>query len=482
MHSRTPLETAPSQGTLEPPVRVKLAYGLGFIPQAAGFDTALGFVFFYYTAVLGLSGAMVGAASAIGLAFDALIDPFIGSVSDNTQSRLGRRIPVMILAIPFVALSMGLLFSPPGGAPQWLLFAWLAVTSVVVRASISAFNVPFIALGAEMSHTTIGRANLIAYRTITGLLAAVSISAAGYAVFFAGKGGLQKASTYPAFGWTVALVLAVGMIGCCLGIWRFAAALPQPARDTTPLWRRMSGEIGEVFRNRSFITLFTSAILLYAAIGLNATLNNHAFVFIWGLQPQKIAFIGYGYVLGILMGVLLAPRLQGRFEKKTLVIVGVGMLLASWTVLQSLRALGLFTVTGDAALWPQILSSGFAGIGTGLALIAYPAMMADAADEHELLFGRRREGLYFAGLGFANKAATGVGVLVAGVALDLIGFPKGNHTSAILPPDLLVRLVIIWGPVAAVLGVASLVLLVPYNITHRRHEELAAQLRLRRVE
>ena len=57
------------------------------------------------------------------------------------------------------------------------------------------------------------------------------------------------------------------------------------------------------------------------------------------------------------------------------------------------------------------------GIGIGLVSVAYPSMMADAADEHEHLFGRRREGLYFAGLGFASKAATGVGVLLAGMAL-----------------------------------------------------------------
>ena len=50
-------------------------------------------------------------------------------------------------------------------------------------------------------------------------------------------------------------------------------------------------------------------------------------------------------------------------------------------------------------------------------------MMADAADEHEFLFGTRREGLYYAGLNFSAKAASGLGALVAGLALDLIAFP-----------------------------------------------------------
>ena len=466
---------------LKPPLGVKLTYGLGLIPQAAGFDTALGFVFFYYTAVLGLSGGMVGGASAIALAFDALVDPLIGSWSDNTRSRFGRRLPLMILAIPFVAISMGFLFSPPGGAAPWLLFGWLTLMSIGVRCAISLFNVPYIALGAEMSPDPAERASIIAFRTIIGLIAVVAVTAGAFMLFFVGADGLLRPAAYAPFGWSVSGLLTIAMVGCCLGARRYASALPQPPRDLTPMLQRLPGELAEVFRNRSFVTLFGSAVLVYVAIGLNATLNNHAWVFIWRLRTQTIPLLGYGYLLGIFCGVVLVPALQKRFEKKTIVIAGIGMLLANWTVLQSLRALGLFTATGDAALWPQIINSSFAGIGVGLTVIAYPAMMADAADEHEVIFGHRREGLYFAGLGFAAKAATGLGVLVAGVALDLIGFPKSHPMAGALSNDLVVRMVLVWGPAAMVLGVVSLFMMAPYAISHKRHASLTAELQARRA-
>jgi GPH family glycoside/pentoside/hexuronide:cation symporter len=111
-------------------------------------------------------------------------------------------------------------------------------------------------------------------------------------------------------------------------------------------------------------------------------------------------------------------------------------------------------------------------------MVAYPAMMADAADEHELLFGRRREGLYFAGLGFANKAASGIGVMLAGIALDLVRFPKdvGQQVGVILPEDVQVRLVMIWGPAAAVVCTISLVILMAYGISRTRHAEIALAL------
>ena len=67
---------APTAGVdLKPSVGIKMLYGLGQMAQSGGFDTAIGFIFFYYTAVLGLSGALVGAALAISLAFDAVVDP-----------------------------------------------------------------------------------------------------------------------------------------------------------------------------------------------------------------------------------------------------------------------------------------------------------------------------------------------------------------------------------------------------------------------
>jgi GPH family glycoside/pentoside/hexuronide:cation symporter len=124
-----------------------------------------------------------------------------------------------------------------------------------------------------------------------------------------------------------------------------------------------------------------------------------------------------------------------------------------------------------------------AGIGLGLTSVAYPSMMADAADEHEHLFGRRREGLYFAGLGFANKAAVGVGVLLAGVALDLIRFPDdmGKRAGAVLPEDVKVGLVLVWGPLPAIVAVVAMMMLWSYGISRARHAEIAAALRLKRA-
>ncbi|MCA3710434.1 MAG: MFS transporter [Phenylobacterium sp.] len=478
--SEIPAEGAEAAGSVSPTRVQKVFYSLGQAAQSGGFDTAVGFVFFYYSVVLGLSGALVGAALAIGLAFDAVVDPFIGSLSDNLKSRLGRRLPLMMAAILPTVISVGLLFSPPPDLSQPLLFAWLVVFSVAGRISISLFHVPYVALGAELTTDYAGRTSVVVYRSAAGVLAGLAITALGYSAFFA-NGGLQRAEGYPGFGWSAGGILFVCMTACCLGLRRFAAALPQPDRVPQPMWSRLPSEVREIFANRSFRLLFISALITYLAQGLNATLNSHSFVFVWLLKSESIQFISYAFVVGLLLGVGSAPRVQARLEKKTVVLVGLSLLIANWLVMQGAWLAGVYAPVGQAALAPMQLNSFVAGIGIGLVSVAYPSMMADAADEHEHLFGRRREGIYFAGLGFANKAAVGIGVLLAGVALDLIRFPRdiGQIAGAVLPHEVQVRLVMVWGPIPAVIAVASMVIFASYGITRARHAAIAAALRAR---
>jgi GPH family glycoside/pentoside/hexuronide:cation symporter len=124
------------------------------------------------------------------------------------------------------------------------------------------------------------------------------------------------------------------------------------------------------------------------------------------------------------------------------------------------------------------INSFTAGVGIGFVSVVYPSMMADAADEHEVLFQRRREGLYFAGLGLANNAGRSIGVMMAGFALDLINFPKMAQSAdvAVLPDTVQSKLVLIWGPLPAIVAVASMVVFAAYSITRVRHREISTAL------
>ena len=47
-------------------------------------------------------------------------------------------------------------------------------------------------------------------------------------------------------------------------------------------------------------------------------------------------------------------------------------------------------------------------------------------DEHEHETGKRQEGIFFAASSFSAKATTGIGNVIAGIALDLISWPRGR--------------------------------------------------------
>jgi glycoside/pentoside/hexuronide:cation symporter, GPH family len=480
LSSRDQRESAAS--VRKPPAPVKFFYSLGQIVES-GYLAVNGFVFFYYTAVLGLSGSMVGAALAISMTLDAIADPLIGSWSDSVRSKFGRRLPVMLLAAPLTMVSMGLLFSPPTGLTPLLLFVWLTLTKMSVRAFASMFNIPYFALGGEMSDDYAERSRIVAWRLLAGIVVTVLITALAYSVFFAGKGGLQQPERYPAFGWTIAALILVGALISCAGLWRYAAALPQPNSQPEPILKRFVGEVVEILRNPAFRTLFLSMLVFATSAGVHSAVQNHNYVFVWQLRPETIQWTTYAALTGILVGIPLTGMLLRSLEKKTVVLIGFGLVIIAYVVLPLVRASGLFAPTGMAALPWLTLTTFVVGLGSGLIFIAYPSMMADAADEHEHVFGARREGLFFSGLGFAGKAAGGMGLLVGGFALDLMRFPRalGRQVDAVVAEDVLRNLVLVWGPASAGMTLLGALIFLPYAIGRTRQAEVAAGLKIKRA-
>jgi GPH family glycoside/pentoside/hexuronide:cation symporter len=111
-------------------------------------------------------------------------------------------------------------------------------------------------------------------------------------------------------------------------------------------------------------------------------------------------------------------------------------------------------------------------------------MIADAVDEHDHLFGVRREALYAAALMIGAKAATGVGAFLAGLGLQLVGFstPAEGAGPAAVPESIAAALGLLWGPGAAALMLAAIPFLWRYRVSRVRHAEVLASLALRRLE
>jgi GPH family glycoside/pentoside/hexuronide:cation symporter len=458
------------------------AYGLG-----STVDTATGvylnaFLYFYLTAVCGLSGTLAGLALALTLAVDAVADPLVGSWSDNTRTHLGRRAPFMFGSIAPTALSLVCLFSVPSSLRGPELFAYIVFFCLSLRIGLSLFNVPYQALGAELSSDYHRRSTLAILRVAISTVGSLAPTLLGYGVFLSARAGgqLQRAGYVP-FAWSGAAMVVLGGLASTFGTLP-KRGLPRAPKEARPKGRsNLLLEVLEVARNPSFVLLFCSFLIFFVAQGTAGALGLHALTFFWKLSPTQILLVSLAALPGVLIGVALAAFLNRIVEKRTLALSGLLAIFGCQLLPVGLAALQVIPTSAG----PLVLAAAnlLGGAGITFAVVGIQSMMADATDEHELRFGHRREGLYFAGISFAGKASSGLGVLLAGLAADAVHFPNDLVGAAIQPPWSAARdLALIQGPGAALVTLIPIVMLTGYGIDRREHARILQALALRRGE
>jgi Na+/melibiose symporter-like transporter len=167
----------------------KLAYSSGAISDSIKTTSFSIFLLFYYTTVLGLSGTLLGLAMAVGLVWDAAIDPMIGHVSDRSTIKFGRRHSFMLVGAVCAAASYIAMFNPPLGFSAGALFLWLLISDLFFRSSQSLFMVPYYALGAELTTDYHERTSISGFRAAAGLAGMMLTAAAAFFVFHASGSG-----------------------------------------------------------------------------------------------------------------------------------------------------------------------------------------------------------------------------------------------------------------------------------------------------
>lgn len=466
------------------PFAHKLGYSAGQAVDGIVSQTLSIFLFFYVTMVCGLPGGLAGIALATGLAVDAVMDPVIGSASDGWRSRMGRRMPFMLAGLPSVALLFVAIFTLPAGLSIPILFAWLTVLSILLRIAMSLFNLPYQAIGAELSDDYAERSSIMAWRWGIGMVGTLLAVALGFGVFFANPEGMSQRSAYTSFALTLAvIVLVTGAIAIRIAARTLDRQHP-PAMGNGRLHLRVLRDLGEVFRNRSFRILFGSALLFFSALGTHATLGLHINTFFWKFTATQMQMVMLSVFVGLLLGAPLAAPMLKRWEKRTVLILGLAGLAISQTVPAALRLIGLFPFQGETLMWVLSAVVFAGGILMAAAAIAFASMIADAADEHEHLFGARREGLYFAGWAFASKAAGGVGALIAGAVLHVVAFPtdiaERGGREALLPENTIHWLGFFYGPGAGILYLGAILVIFLYGLDAKRHAAILRDLDQRR--
>jgi GPH family glycoside/pentoside/hexuronide:cation symporter len=467
------------------PLGTKAIYGTGQFVDSISATALSTFLLFYLTAVCGLSGSLTGASLFLALAVDAFVDPFVGSFSDNTHSRFGRRHIYMFASFPLMFIGLGMLFTVPSGLHGAVLFVYVTAMALILRLGLSAFIVPYIALGAELSDDYLERSSVIAWRSFFSVPATIVPLVFGYGVFLSAKNGLFDRAAYVPFGWSCAAVLcvfgAIAAFGTLGTLDRLHKTVPS---DAHPLLRLVR-ELPEVFRNRSFVILFITVLIFFVAQGTAGVLVLHASKFFWKLPVPAIQFLSIIAALGLLVGIPLVAVMGPHVEKRTMTIWSLAFICLSQAGMPLLRIWGFLPFEGKTLITILAINNVLVYGAVTVLAIAFQSMMADAADEHELLFGARREGLYFSGTTFSAKAASGLGSFLAGIALDLIHFPvdianKGGENIH-LSQAIVDHLGMVYGVAPAAMTLVCIIVNSMYRIDRHTHARIQAELTQRRV-
>jgi Na+/melibiose symporter-like transporter len=406
------------------------------------------------------------------LIVDALTDPIVGYVSDNLNSRWGRRHPFMYASALPVAGMYYVLWTPPEGLGPEALFAYFLAVAIAVRVLITFYEIPSTALVPELTEDYDQRTSMLGFRFFFGWWGGLAMAVLAYLVFLPqDEGGVLYRDGYATYGSVAAIVMLVAILTSAIGTHRHIPGLKRPPARGEFGWRRTRDELIETLSNRSFLVLFASALFTAMAAGVSTSLNIYFSTYFWEFTSEQLGYLNLPFFLSAGVALFLAPLLSVRLGKKhaAIVVAGVAFLGAPLPIV--LRLIGLFPANGTDTLFYTMLV--FNAIEVTLIIVAsilISAMVADIVEDSELSTGRRSEGVFFAARSFAQKAVSGIGTFLATMILTVVEFPAHARPGDVAP-ETIRSLGLVYVPVLMVLYVCALVLMTGYRISRETHSE-----------
>ncbi|WP_430335442.1 MFS transporter [Rhodococcus sp. ACT016] len=344
-------------------------YALGSV-GTGGFSTLPGLVLAYYlTDTLGVAAAVATFVVFAPKALDVVLNPAIGSLSDSWARRTGSRRRFLTLGATLLPVFFVLTFAVPDGVAPTAGAVWVAVAFTASAVAFSLFQVPYIAMPAELTDDYHERARLMAWR----------VAVLGIAILLFGAGGPQLREVGGGGHWGY---LVMGIVaGGVLGLGMFAASRVAPSHPTTTSEvgadTSFSASLRVVRSSRPFRMLLTASALQAFATGTMLAAAQYAATYVLG-NEDSVSYL-FAALVGPAVAVMpLWSRLVRSWGKRRAYLLATSLFLAA-----GLALLGMLVDTGG---WVYA-AVGVAGVGyAGMQMLGM-SMLPDVISDHE-----RREG------------------------------------------------------------------------------------------
>ena len=428
-----------------------------------GFATLPGLVLTYYlTDSLGVAALAAGAVITIAKVWDVVIDPVIGALTDRDLARHGTRRRLMLIGACALPVLFALTFAVPPALGPVLGALWVLLAFTLTATAFSLFQVPYIALPAELTPRYDERTRLLTWRVVVLTLAIL--------LFGAGGPALRRVADDPVIGYLVMGVVAgvtigLGMLVATTVARNAATSLPAEGRvDRAGRGRgrgireHYAAGVRALRRSAPFRALLGTFVLQALATGL--MLAGAQYVATWVLHSE--AAVELLFVALIAPALLAAPAwgvIARRIGKERAFRIA-----STLFALAALSILGVLWAPGDWIYVPV----GIAGIAYAGMQSLPMAMLPDVISHDERVSGPGTAGA-FSGVWTAGETVGfALGATTLSVILALTGYVSSVAGQAVVQPDAAVTgIVVSFSVVPAALIALSLVALARYPLRRR---------------
>lgn len=428
------------------PRHSRVGYALGGIASGT-YGTVPGLILMpFLTDLLGVEAAIAGMIVFAPKAWDFFLNPIAGRISDRSQHPHDRRRPFILRAGLLLALAFAAMFfgpvAPPAAAALWVLALFLASATVY-----AFFQVPYLAMSAEITDDYSERTRLVAWRVVVFTLA-ILVSGAAAPALVELAGGVTG---YRLMAGAMAALIIVGTIGVWWGTRRVRLTRDEVAGG------RLLEQLAVVLGDRDARALITTFVL--QAVGIGMVLGGVVYVARHVAHDPGVATIAF--VCFVAPAIVLTPAwslLARRIGKQR------GFAVATIVMSAGLIAL-LASRTGEAT--PLLIAAGVVGVGYAGAQLFPLAMLPDFAAEDARRSGTNRVGMIsgvwsgFELLGYA------LGPALLGVVLTLGGYRVATGDEVVQSDTAQWAIVVGVSVIPAILCVASLIPLSRYRLDAR---------------
>jgi GPH family glycoside/pentoside/hexuronide:cation symporter len=371
------------------------------------------FVQFYFlkfaTDVLLLSPAVVSLLFGAAKLWDGVSGPLIGSFSDRTRTRWGRRRPFLIGSLPLLAFGFVMLWMAPRSLGGGGLIVWLGVALFLFFSAFDLYTLPHMALGAELSPDSHQRTRLFGVRQMSFTI--------GILLAF---GGIQFAMNAEDGRAAAAWLAIPGAVVATLLLAVTPLALREPEHAETSGGRGLVASFRDVVSTSAARRLLGVQFVDAAGVGAVGTMAPFIAEYLLR-RPDAVGILPAAYVISgvvtIPLWVLISRRFGARETWMRAMLLAAAAFAGIW-----------FVGPGDLALLLCLLV--VAGSAMGCGGVLSNALLADVIDLDARRTGERKEGAYSAAMLLALKVGAALALGASGPVMSAAGFtPNVEQTE-----------------------------------------------------